>query len=888
MVNENCIPKIIEASGGSVTQKEAESIIEELRQLKEEDFNGIPDSMAAKRFLKSIAEKNQREIKSAYITRLDSLKRTIQLEDDVSKAIKVFDIAQKKSFVDPVKEMLASVFGGTQQKIKGSANAISRKVKTWEKRFQAGLIQRFEKADLLDHLGDEQVNNETALLVEAMGKNKGKLPDDVSGFRPESIKAAEIINQNQRYFHATAQTIGMMIEDGDDYFVRQTHNANKMVQLGEKGWKDLIRDKLDFTKMVERFREENPRKAKNFDLEAYLSEAYKNIITGYHLNTFDLRTPKSSGGSRSTGSLNKARKIIFKDAASWLEYNNASGKAGYLETYIRAQSGYGKAIGLTESMRSDPQKYADGLIQGIQKQLREKFKDNPTLLAKYAESTNLQNRVDEYMSLLSGESSRGLSGAGQTLGISNQAIGVANKMLFSVNNLLLADIPITSLMDLPNMIEAAMHYGAPIANTIAKGIEFNFQGQGNRISKAVAEATYNGMSAVLAKANQSMDLAFTSLSDDPTSIASKTERTFFKWIGMTAFQDGSEQFATGFMGRFLGSMGDLKHGELNADLQRELSRHNILEREWNLFSEHMIEMDGEKLLLPETAKQIPDEKIKAVYGIESEEGIAQARLDLESKIQELFQTVNQDFVLKPDIQQERLKYKMGKASTLGGMLNAHVYQFKSYTLAMWNRITGPNGRLAELSAARGQGELGFYTALAGYTAVMCASWYIQDSLKQLKAGKTPIDLFHSKDPKELANKLSRIAAGGSGLGFATNVLIRQDMGRQADLGKMAIDLAGPTFAKAQKAFSIGANLSEAGSAALLENDPDKVDKKLRKAGMAATQLAQTVVPNTWYTKAAFDRLVFDNIKAALDPDYMDRKNEQLESMGQKAFIAPYQ
>jgi len=124
--------------------------------------------------------------------------------------------------------------------------------------------------------------------------------------------------------------------------------------------------------------------------------------------------------------------------------------------------------------------------------------------------------------------------------------------------------------------------------------------------------------------------------------------------------------------------------------------------------------------------------------------------------------------------------------------------------------------------------------------------------KQILNGKDPYDMHH---PKQW---LEAFAVGGAG-GFYTD-LINAAMRGEKSSGDMLTELAGPLA-------SAGLDVARLAAAPLRERIEEHAPGHGTTTGRQLVSILRRNTPNTWYTRLAVDRIIYDKLQTLIDPDY---------------------
>jgi hypothetical protein len=190
-----------------------------------------------------------------------------------------------------------------------------------------------------------------------------------------------------------------------------------------------------------------------------------------------------------------------------------------------------------------------------------------------------------------------------------------------------------------------------------------------------------------------------------------------------------------------------------------------------------------------------------------------------------------------------------KGTAMGEILKG-MLQFKSFPAAFLMRH---GSRAMAQDGVKGKAAYGVslfaMTTLLGALAVQ---------LKELANGNDPSTMWDSDDPQKTMNFWTRSAVQGGGLSILGDILVAgtDTSGRSTSdfmVGPLGSDV------KAVLGLTVG-NLTQ------------YYDDKDTNASNEAFRLLKNKIPaqNLWYTKAATNRLVFDEIQDMIAPDYREK------------------
>lgn len=206
------------------------------------------------------------------------------------------------------------------------------------------------------------------------------------------------------------------------------------------------------------------------------------------------------------------------------------------------------------------------------------------------------------------------------------------------------------------------------------------------------------------------------------------------------------------------------------------------------------------------------------------------------------------------------------AGTIAGELGRFMLQFKSVPLGLfrqhWERMQGLNTWGSKTAYA---------AKYVGYSMLMGA---LATELKALINGQNPRNM-NIDSPEGKKFWMEALAAGG-GLGIYGDLFANG----QTAAGAGAETMMGPGITAA---WDLVKEIRRAEADAQTEGDSK------HQYGLAAVRwIRRNATPfgNLWYTKAAFNRLVYDSLQDTLSPGSSDKQRQRMEARGASYWWAP--
>lgn len=177
---------------------------------------------------------------------------------------------------------------------------------------------------------------------------------DIKGFSDDWLKIQE---QMRKDFNAK----GGSVSKNEKHILPQTHDAREMLKIGRDGWKDLIRDLIDRDEMMNSV----GKRMDDAEYERSLDFVFDSVTTD-GLNKLDDFTAKRVGTKLSRKGAAK-RFLHFKDAESWLTYQDKFGRGNILATLTDHITNMANDIAVMERLGTNPRLNFDRLKTQIEK-----------------------------------------------------------------------------------------------------------------------------------------------------------------------------------------------------------------------------------------------------------------------------------------------------------------------------------------------------------------------------------------------------------------------------------------------------------------------------------------------------------------------------------------
>lgn len=612
----------------------------------------------------------------------------------------------------------------------------------------------------------------------------------------------------------------------DNWGIPQSHNAEKLAVAGKQQWVNDATQTIDRNKYVN----EDGSLYTEAQLKELLEYSFDTIVSD-GANKTEVGKSSHQGTSKVTNKHSESRVLHFKDADAWMEYQSKYGGAQFvdlIEAHIATMS---RDIALVESLGSNPKMAMKILMDAAKKKDWEKgisTKDTDSSIARS------QIMFDE---LAGGNTPQ--SQVLANLGLAYRSMNVAA---------MLGGTTITSFTDQAMIARTASVHGISYWKTFGELVtQLNPK---NRADRDLARSLGLATEEILGSINRWADDGLTSVhgkSEKYARVSNGIAAQVMRVSGLNALTAASK---TGFSKILMSKYGEMTRTKAWKDLDvhdRELMEGTgINERAWEVMrlANPVIDRKGNQLMSARSIYAIPDSKLTA-FGDPKK---------VRDEVATQFQTHILDeqgmAVIEAGLRERTWLLGNTKRGSVVGELWRSITQFKSFPTAFLMRH---GSRTFAQKGLKGKASYGmsifFMTTILGALVVQ---------LKELANGNDPQVMFDSEDPQKTAAFFGRSVVQGGGLSVLGDIVVAgaDPAGRSigdfmtGPFGKDVESLAGLTVGNAMQWYK----------------------GKDTNAANEAFKLVKGKVPaqNLWYTKAAVNKMFFDEIQDSIAPGYREK------------------
>lgn len=643
-----------------------------------------------------------------------------------------------------------------------------------------------------------------------------------------SDKMGDVFETMRDRFNRNGGDIGKL----DNWGLPQTHNLEKIAKAGKEAWVNKAESLIDTRQYVH----ENGDYYSQQEIRSLLEYTY-DTLSSDGANKIEVGRQATGGGtSKVTNRHGESRVLHFKDAESWLEYQSEFGGMQFVDLVEAHINGLSKDIAMVENLGSNPKTALKILMDAAAKKDWEKgIDENKTKSSR----KRIETMFDEF--------SGGNSPQSQVL--ANLGTSYRSMNIFSM----LGGTTITSITDQATIAKTAHVHG--LSYRKAFGELLSQLNPANKADRELAHSLGLATEEMLGSIARWSDDGLTSthgmtakLARISSGIATQVMRASFLNALTAASKVGFSKLLMEKYGRLSRSKA---WNDLDAQDRELLSNTGLDERAWQVFqlAEPVVDREGNQLMSARSIYEIPDEKLTS-FGDPK-----QVKDQVASQLQAHLLDEQGMAVIEAGLREKTL-INVGARGTIAGEIFRGIVQFKSFSAAFLmrhgSRIMAQEGLKGKAAYAI---PLFVMTTLLGGLVVQ---------LKELLNGNDPQTMWDSDDPKKASSFFVRSAVQGGGLSFLGDILVAgtDTSGRDANSF-----VAGPLGGDFESLLSL-----------TVGNLTQYNEGKDTNFGNEAFKFVKGKIPaqNLWYTKAAINRMVFDEMQDTIAPGYREKALRKAE------------
>lgn len=799
------------------------------RKLTDDEQEAVADALAARLRAKQ-AEVEVEGLDRVTMRAANELAEEAELAGVIERRNQMLTVladARVRGFLDRFDnkaEGIEALLVGINKNFAGGQNSIAARQKAIESEFLGGMIHDLRRADpnAIAILTSGQFDREIARDLWALGKEGA----DGSG-NLTAKKIAEVIGRYQETARKLQNDAGSAIRKMPGYIMAQNHDAAKLRRAGFDAWRAEILPRLD--------------PARTFDdagippdkVEGFLRSVFDDIVNNRHLTVDGAENDLLAGfkGPANLGKkVSRARKLHFKSADDFMDYNAVFGVGTLMEGVFRGLDRASMNAALMQTLGPNPRALFDRIRQDVADALPDARRVQGQRIDWHAGEVFGETRIPEH--------------------VTGASLGSAFRAWQSMARL--GGATISAFADIPLMAHEVSRHTGSLLDGYRVAISNLLDGHGTGERREIADLLGVGLDGTVGGIAARFDTT-----DNMPGRMSKLMQRFFKFSGLAWWTDNHKRGVALMFSRHLAMERNKAWSAVGEDLKTTLGLFDIGEKEWALLKGRDLKRaDGVEYVTPDFARDLSDAEVKAYLGDDAatDRKVRETRRDLEQRFRAYF-TERTDFAVITPGARERAYLTLGaRPGTPLGEAVRMFMQFKAFPVTVVSKVLIPSLRAAF-------GPERDVAGLAHMILATTAFGYMSMAVKDVLKNKEPRDPF---DPKTIAAAFVQ----GGGAGIYGDFLF----GQYNRYGGGGIEtLAGP---------GVG-----------VVGDIGRIWAQARDGKDAGAMAYRTILNNTpflnlFYVRPAFDYLIGHTVQEAVSPGSLRRMERRMQKEEGRGFIVP--
>lgn len=637
-----------------------------------------------------------------------------------------------------------------------------------------------------------------------------------------SDKMGEVFEGMRERFNRAGGDIGKL----DDWGLPQTHSLEKIVLAGKQAWVQKAEGLIDTSKYVH----EDGTYYSQQEIRELLEYSF-DTLSSNGANKTEIGRQSFGGNSKVTSRHSESRVLHFKDAESWMEYQSEFGGMPFVDLIEAHVNGLSKDIAMVENLGSSPKNSMRILMDAAEQKDWQKGVDaNDTGKSR----KRAQTMFDEF----SGQNTP-QSEVLANLGLAYRSMNVAS---------MLGGTTISSVTDQAMIAKTASIHGIAYRKTFGELIsQLNPK---NKEDRQLAHSLGLATEEMLGSIARWSDDGLTSVhgkSQKLARVSSGIASQVMRISGLNALTAASKVGFTKMLMEKYGRLSRSKSWDDLDALDRELmEKTGLNERAWEVMrlADPVVDRKGNQLMSARSIYEIPDSDLTR-FGDPQK-----VRDEVATQFQAHLLDEQGMAVVEAGLRERTWMAPGTRKGTAMGEIMKSMLQFKSFSASFLMR----HG--SRTMAQQGvQGKAAYAIPLVAMTTIL-GGLVVQ--LKELANGNDPATMWDSEDPDKTIDFMKRSFVAGGGLPVLGDILVAGTDTSGRDTGDF---IAGPFGSDFKMILSL-----TVGNATQAANGIDT------NAGNEAFKFLKGKIPaqNLFYTKAATNRMIFDNFQDMIAPDYREK------------------
>ena len=691
---------------------------------------------------------------------------------------------------------------------------------------KARAIAAIYRGDLVDFYtnikGGMGVFTDADLVQKIVRERFGQDTGDATA-KKISDSMGEVFEGMRQRFNRSGGDIGKL----DDWGLPQTHNLEKIAVAGKQAWVDKAENLIDTSKYVHEdgsyYSQQQIRELLEYSFDTLTSNGANKTEIG--------RQATGGASSKVTSRHSESRVLHFKDADAWLDYQSDFGGMPFVDLVEAHVNGLSKDIAMVENLGSNPKNAMRILMDAAEKKDWLKGIDaNSTGKSR----KRAQTMFDEFTGQNTPQSE-----VLANLGLAYRSMNVAS---------MLGGTTLSSLTDQAMIAKTASIHNIAFRKTFGELLtQLNPK---NKEDRELAHSLGLATEEMLGSIARWSDDGLTSVhgkSHKLARVSSGIASQIMRISGLNALTAASKVGFTKMLMEKYGRLSrDKAWSELNTNDREMMEKTGLSERAWEVMrlADPVVDRKGNQLMSARSIYEIPDEQLTKFGNPQK------VKDEIASQFQAHLLDEQGMAVVEAGLRERTFMTPGMRKGTAMGEIVKSMLQFKSFSASFLMR----HGSRAMAQPTLG-GKAAYAASLIAMTTVL-GGLVVQ--LKELVNGNDPLTMWDSDDSDKSLEFFKRSFVAGGGLPVLGDILVAGTDTSGRDTGDF---IAGPFGGD----FKTILNLT-VGNATQAANGIDT------NAGNEAFKFLKGKIPaqNLFYTKAATNRMIFDEMQDIIAPGYREK------------------
>jgi len=824
MSYKDCIDAITKAAGRELSDEEADAIFTEIeRRVREEVSRGFAKGDAYRKAGMDLSKEMQIAIS---IERRSAKINALRWSELQGRHV----VGRENEVVEATLSGYNGRLGRGRADFQQAGNSVDAQGHAAVLRSLGALADELEQAGLLDALnrGDREFHKDVAREMWRIIE-----PDSAPETGNKHARtAAEILYKHKELARLEQNAAGASIGKLDHHIGTQAHDKWLVRGTGDpkvafEKWREVIEPRLK----EESFAGVESPSEKTRLLEAY----WRAIWSGQH---GPAKGEEALTGYKGWANLAKqvshSRKLHFKSADAWMEYNEIFGQKTVLSSVVSDIERGQRNAAVMRVMGTNPKAMLDRLISEWTKEAK--------IRGDITQTTRLTSEAAKHQRIL--DLAMGMKPHAVNETMSSWGKWFRDLQLFKLGSSLFS-----SFNDIGNIVATARHNGIgafesatfSVANLLPTG------------PGARREAAHQIGFLTDTLGRISTERIYTA--DGPHGRTAEAAQVFMKFTGLPYWTEKMKEAVGHLWTHNIARSAKTAFEKLDRRFQVTLRRYGIEKAEWDVLRQVKQTKVGDyHQTLPHSVLELPDEAVAHL----SSQGPERARQVLYDKYSTYIIDQSREALSEPTAAVKDFvtggSYAPG---TFWGEAIRAVMQFKTFTATFMMRSMAREFMRSGVDPG----------GVAQLVVLGTAFGYLSMTMKEIAKGREPRIPETFEDRKNLV--IAAMAQGG-GLGIYGDFLLGQSNRYGASLANTA---AGPMFGTFDAFWKAWLNFREDGTQHLGSDFVDIVK-----------QLPPASATNLWFTRAGADYLIFWQVQEALNPGWASRYEQRVERENSQKFI----